>query len=174
MPNMKEPMTEENKRRAEVEEHWDYPIRIDVDYILGRFETNHNKLEYFENDDTEYWELIKKAIVINCRMAEYYREKSLWLSRYKFDDIRITGGGGYNDIGRVGVSRNVAFWNPSIGEVEINFKEKTINVWMNEWEDKEKNINSFNGRKLYIKEIENLDEELEMYKKKYYYKERNF
>ena len=172
MPNMKEPMTEDNKRRAEIEEHWNYPIRIDVDYILGRFENNHNK-ENFKDNEKEYWELIKKSIVIGCRLAEHYREKSLWLSRYKFDDIRISGGGGVNDKYRIGIHRNVAFWNPLVGEVEINFTEKTLKIWMNEWEDKSKGINSYNGKKLYNKKIENLEEELESFNKKYYYKEKN-
>lgn len=172
MPNMKEPMTQENKRRSLIEEHWDYPIRLDCEKILRRFNDNHNR-EDFKNNEDEYWTLVKKAIVIACRMAEFYREESKELSRYKFDDIRISGGGGGGDKYRISIIRNVAFWQPSVGNVEIDFTEKNLKVWMEEWKDEDKNINPFNGKKLYTKEIQDLDEVLEFYKGNYYYEERD-
>jgi hypothetical protein len=155
-----------HERRASEEAGWDYPIHISVESILKRFENNHNRKD-FDGTDEEYWALIKKAVIIVCRMAEYYREDTIDYERYKFDNIKVSGGGGGGDEYTIFAMRNVAFWQMTFGDVYINFKEKTLKVWMHHWEDEGKNF--FRDKKEYKKPIKNVDHLLEMYKLKYYW-----
>jgi hypothetical protein len=156
-----------HQERESKETGWDYPIHIDVKAILKRFEENHNREQYFKGNDEEYWTLIKKAIIIACRMAENYREETLDYERYKYDNVTVSGGGGVNSKYTVFTMRNFAFWQPNVGEVEINFKDKTLKVWMNHWEQEGRS--SYSYRKEYTKPIDDVDGLLEMYNNKYYY-----
>lgn len=158
-----------NKRDSE-HTGYDFPIRVDIPAILKRFEDNHNRKEYFKNDDKAYWDLVKRAIVVSIRMAECYREQAFFQERYRFDSVNVNGGGGSGDIYHIGVSHNLAFWWLSYGTVYINFKERKINIWLEKWRDEGKN--HYHYRKEYTKPIPCPNRELKAYHEKYFYKDK--
>jgi hypothetical protein len=152
--------------RARNESGWEYPIKLDADAILKRFEDNHNRMT-FNGTDEEYFNLIKKAIVICCRMAEHFREDTIVYERYRFDDITISGGGGGGSEYTIYCNRDIAFWNMSIGTVYINFKDKSLKVSMSHW--REEGINPFHKVE-YCKEVDLKD--FDCYKEKYAVKQK--
>ncbi|OME54022.1 hypothetical protein BSK59_15690 [Paenibacillus odorifer] len=141
---------------------YDMKIKMDYDMIIRRFEGNHNRKKYFADDDQGYWELINKAIVIGCRMAVNYNSNEKASNPY--DDVLVSGGGGGGDTYTIFTMRNDEWWQKTIGDVEINFKEKTLKVWLYEWE--KDGVNYFNGKREYNKTIDL--SELDGYKVDFY------
>lgn len=150
-----------HQKRASDESGWDYPIRADLDEILERFKDNHNRMT-FNGTEKEYFNLIKKGIIVCCRMAESFRDETIDFERYRFDEIKISGGGGSGSEYHIGCGRDIAFWYMSIGDAYIDFKEKSIKVQMSHW--REEGVNPFHKVE-YKKEIDL--NEFDYYKEKF-------
>ncbi len=119
-------------------------VTVNYDDIMLRFQTIDHLKDLFVNNNEKYEELITKGIIIACRIANVKQNKH---------NVDIAFGGGANFVYSIRCY-NDNLWNTSLGEVNIDFENKTFKVFLDEWRKDDFLLHAYYHGVLYNKSVE--------------------